>query len=116
MDYFSPGCGYASVVAIYDNRTDADSAGWFSGPRGTDVHLDTPHECQRICRSVSGCAFFSFEIESGVPESRCYLKAAYSDPACAYSAPARGARAHARGWRARARMACESEHVGVLLR
>ena len=89
MDYYSPACGYASVVAIYDNRSDANSASWFGGLRGYDPALDSPAECQLLCQSVSGCAFFSFELEATAPESRCYLKAAYSDAACSYSALAR---------------------------
>ena len=37
LDYFQPGCGYAPMLAIYDNRSDADDAGWFEGMRGFDA-------------------------------------------------------------------------------
>ena len=76
------------MVAIYDNRSDVDSAGWFNGARGFDALLSTAAECQAICEGVSGCRFFSFEVQQqGQPEARCYLKAAYADPSCTYSAP-----------------------------
>ena len=86
FDYYQPGCGYADMVAIYDNRSDADSAGWFTGTRGWDAGLDTAAECQALCASTAGCAYFSFEVQAGSPEARCYLKAAYDDAACSYSA------------------------------
>jgi hypothetical protein len=85
MDYQQPGCSYAPMVGIWDNRTDSNNAGWFSGLRGSVPSLDTPLECQLICQNVTGCDFWSFEIETDIPEARCFLKGAYSDPNCGYS-------------------------------
>ena len=87
MDYYDPACGYPTIVAIWDNRTDALAASWFTGPRGVDAALDTPYECQLLCQSMPECAYFAFELEATrVPEAICYLKAAYSDVSCGYSA------------------------------
>ena len=87
FDYYQPGCGYAPMLAIYDNRSDADAQGWFSGMRGYDASLAEPGQCQLICQDkVPGCAFWSFEVQPDVPEARCYLKSAYDDSAtCGYS-------------------------------
>jgi hypothetical protein len=85
MDYYQPGCSYPPTVGIWDNRTDSDGSSWWTGLRGAVPGLIHPYECQLICQNVSGCDFWSFEIESDAPEVRCYLKGAYSDANCGYS-------------------------------
>jgi hypothetical protein len=85
MDYYQPGCSYATMVGIWDNRTDSDASSWFTGLRGVVPSLNAPLECQLLCQNVTGCDFWSFEIESEQPEARCFLKAAYADANCGYS-------------------------------
>ena len=89
QDYKVDGCGYADTLSIIDNRTDSDASSWFSGPRAVIIDLAHPSQCQELCANFTGCAFFSFEIQASLPEAKCYLKAAYTDPSCVgYSAPA----------------------------
>ena len=88
QDYKVDGCGYADTLSIIDNRTDSDASSWFSGPRAVIIDLAHPSQCQELCANFTGCAFFSFEIQQSLPEAKCYLKAAYTDPSCVgYSAP-----------------------------
>jgi hypothetical protein len=85
MDYQQPGCSYPAMVGLWDNRTDSNNAGWFTGLRGDMPDLIHPYQCQLLCQNVTGCDFWSFEIETSAPEARCFLKAAYADPNCGYS-------------------------------
>jgi len=86
FDYYQPGCGYSTMLAIYDNRSDADSCAECGGMRGFDASLAEPGQCQLICQDkVPGCAFWSFEVQPEVPEARCYLKSAYDSAMCGYS-------------------------------
>ena len=95
MDYYDSACGYPLMLAIWDNRTDANASRWFTGLRGDDVGLATPDECQMICQRMSTCDFFSFEVEElRYPESRCFLKQAYADAGCGYGIPARSTSLH----------------------
>ena len=88
QDYKVDGCGYADTLSIIDNRTDTDASSWFNGPRSVVIDLAHPSQCQALCANFTGCDFFSFEIQQSLPEAKCYLKRAYSDPSCVgYSEP-----------------------------